>query len=206
MSSKSGDSAQVADIIRNLSKYPPAPPAPISPRNIPSLKLAKVDLDQVKRRRKETFQYTRRYPKDVHLYTRLFILRLLNQRDYTSTIWALKLLASFYGLPALYITFGEFQDVAYSNLKDQLYLSYFIFSDAFEKMEAHFAPIPDVSHLAIVMLHEFGHLIYGPEESHADEFVNDFFSSIAKLSYILPEDLSNPTGPGCVNCAKSSVR
>jgi len=156
--------------------------------------------ERVEAQRKKMFALVHRLDPKTYLMLRIYITKLLNRVNYSDTIYAIRLLEALYEVQPLVVSYGLFQDVAFTNTVDQIYLNHVLFTTSFENAKAHFKRVPSVSHLALVVLHEFGHIIYGQSEHEADEFVNDFYRGIVNMEYILTTPFRNPSGQKCKNC------
>lgn len=159
---------------------------------------------EIDQKRARVYAWTKRIEPKVYLLLRLYITKLLNRVNYSDTIYAIKLLEALYGVNPLVVSYGNFEDVAFTNSVDRIFLHHLLFTKQFEDAKAHFKRDPSVSHIALVVLHEFGHILYGPSEPEADEFVNDFFRDIVPMEYILSVPFRNPYKE-CKDCQPKSL-
>jgi hypothetical protein len=146
-------------------------------------------------KRLRTFAIQTKISPQTYLLLRLYIVKLFNRTNYSDTILAIQLVEALFHMPHLTISFGFFPDIAFTNTKDQIFLNHHLYTEQFEDSPAHFEKVPAVSHLALVVIHELGHILFGPTEEEADEFVNDFFKDIASMPYILTEEEQQQTKP-----------
>ena len=188
-----------------------------------SLSLPKQCISQdqkMEAKRRNLFSIQHIITPQTYLLLRLYIVKLLNRMTYTDTVLGIQLIEALFRMPHLTISFGFFPDIAFTNTKDQIFLNHHLFTKAFEESPAHFAKTPSISHLALVIIHELGHILFGPTEEDADEFVNDFFHDIVTMTYTLTEEeqqqekeerrqkthatyvraFRNPSGIGCHAC------
>lgn len=150
-------------------------------------KQAIVTTKGIHSKRERYFTVINAMSPKTYMVLRMYIIKLLNVGSYTDVVYAIRMLAQLFDIPIKICFLDDEVDIAYTNTTDTIYLNHLLFHPSFEKEPAHFERIPGVSHVALVILHEFGHILYGFSEEEADEFVNDFFRDIERLRYVLQE-------------------
>ena len=131
----------------------------------------------------------------IALLVHLYIIKLLNRVNYTDTVLAVRLLEALYAMPPLQIAYGTYPDVAFTDTVNSIYLNHFLFTKEFENAKAHFKRVPSLSHLFLVVIHEMGHILVGPTEEAADEFVSFFLEDIVDdLEYTLSKPFKPNSG------------